>query len=260
MQATGTVANNGQAAGTLSFSRTGTLNRTSNKNGATIPLALDMAVSWANTGGNAATSISMGVTILDATGKQVANTVKSASTAPRYDGVRTTTTDTLVLAYPQGNGATYKISTGPSNCAISGSSASINDANSGNAEAYPTVYVTCDPNAAVQPTPMILFVKTTWGTSFPKGSMPGYGLSLSVKDATGLQIASGFAQQGQTMSGSVFTVTNSIAATYPRGSGASYALTTGSAYCSITGGASGSVNDANMCNAAAYPTVTVSCP
>ena len=256
---TGTVAQNGVDSGTLSFSRTGTLNRTNNS-GPPIPLALNLVVSWANTGGSAANSLSLGLAILDATGMQVANTSKSVSTAPRYDGVRTTTTDTFVLAYPQGNGATYKITTGPSNCAISGSSASINDANSGNAEAYPTVYVTCDPNSAVEPIPMILFVKTTWGTSFPKGSMPGYGLSLTVKDASGLQIASGFAQQGQTMSGSVFTVTSSIAAAYPAGGGATYTLTTGSAYCSITSGGSGVVSDVNKSNAAAYPTVTVSCP
>jgi hypothetical protein len=60
-------------------------------------------------------------------------------------------------------------------------------------------------------------------------------------------------------SNSVTTTTN-ISASYPKGDAARYSLTTGSSYCAITGGGSGSVVDANSGNAAAYPTVLVSCP
>jgi hypothetical protein len=256
--ANGTVSNSGTAAGTLTLSRTGALTR-NNNSGSAIPLLLNVVVSWANVA-NTVNSFGLGLNVFDSTGKLVSSSVKSESTAPRYDGVRTTTTDNIAVPYPTSGGSTYKLSVGTSNCAIDGSGGSVIDANSGNASLYPTVYVTCDASATVQPIPLLLFVTTTWGTSFPKGSVPGYGLALAVKDASGSQIAAGFVQQNQVMSGSTFTITNSIAASYPTGGGVTYALTTGSAYCSITGGGSGNVNDLYKSKPALYPTVTVSCP
>lgn len=261
--ANGTVSQSGQAAGTLALSRTGTLTRKTNQNNtaAPIPLLLSVTVSWANnSGSNTVTSLALGLNVFNSSGALVSSTVRSESTAPRFDGIRTTITDNIAVPYPTGIGATYRLSVGGANCTIDGGSGTINDTNSGKPAAYPTVNVTCDPNSTVQTIPLLLNVSTTWGTTFPKGSMPGYGLALAVKDASGHQVAGGFVQQTQTMSGASFTVTNNIAASYPRGSGVTYALTTGSAYCSITGGGSGTVNDANMSNAAAYPTVTVTCP
>jgi len=261
-KANGTVNIDGQPGGTLAFSRTGTLTTINSQNSTTssIPLLLNVVVSWANTGGNAVTSLPLGLNVFDSTGALVSSGVKSESTSPRSDGVRTTTTDNIAVPYPSGSASTYSLSVGPSNCTITGGSGSINDANSGNASAYPTVYVTCDPNATIVPIPLLLKVSTTWGTTFPAGSSPGYGLALMVKDASGHEIASGFVQQNMMMTGSGFTTTNNIAASYPKGSGVTFALTTGSAYCNITSGGSGSVVDANSGNAAAYPTVTVVCP
>jgi len=270
--ANGTVTMNGQAAGTLALSRTGTLTRKNNQSSTAspIPLLLNVAVSWANAG-NTVDSLALGLNIYDANGTLVASGVKSESTAPSSTGIRTTTTDNIAVSYPTGGGATYSLSVGPasSSCSITNGSGSINDTNSGNAGAYPTVYVTCDAGTtttAGPPIPLLLNVVTTWGTTYPS---PGYGLALQVKDASGNQIANGFVQQNVNLAtgtnGAVVgtTTTNAIAASYPKGSGVSYVLSAGSgpgAYCSITSGGSGSVNDANSGNASAYPTVNVSCP
>jgi hypothetical protein len=268
--ANGTVSINGAAAGTLSFSRTGVLTRKNNQSssGSPIPLLLNVAVSWANAG-NTVDSFALALNIYDSNGNLVASGVKSESTAPSSTGIRTTTTDNIAVSYPTGGAATYSLSVGPANCTITGGSGSINDANSGNAGAYPTVYVTCDAGAtatAAPPIPLLLNVVTSWGTTYPS---PGYGLSLQVMDANGNQIANGFVQQNVNLAtgtnGAVVgtTTTDNIAASYPKGGGVSYVLSTGSgpgAYCSITSGGSGSVNDANSGNAGAYATVNVSCP
>jgi len=269
--ANGTVSMDGTAAGTLAFSRTGVLTRKNNQSSTAspIPLLLNVAVSWANAG-NTVDSLALGLNIYDSSGNLVASGVKSESTAPSSTGIRTTTTDNIAVSYPTGGAATYSLSVGPANCTITGGSGSINDANSGKAGAYPTVYVTCDASASTAnpgpPIPLLLNVSTTWGTTYPS---PGYGLSLQVMDAKGNQVASGFVQQNVNLAtgtnGAVVgtTTTNAIAASYPTGSGVSYVLSTGSgpgAYCSITSGGSGSVNDANSGNAGAYATVNVSCP
>lgn len=263
----GTVAQNGQAAGTLALSRTGTLTRKNNQTStaASIPLLLNVAVSWANAG-NTVNSLALGLSVKDSTGALVASTVKSESTAPSSTGIRTTTTDNIAVPYPTGGASTYTLSVGPSNCTITGGSGNVVDASSGIASAYPTVYVTCDANAttAGPPIPLLLNVVTTWGTTYPA---PGYGLSLQVNDASGSGVAFGFVQQNVNLMGANgmvtgTTTTNNIAASYPKGSGATYTLSAGAgpgAYCSITSGGSGSVVDASSGNASAYPTVNVSC-
>ncbi len=261
----GTVSFGGQAAGTLSFSRTGTLTNNQNSSAAPIPLLLNVVVSWANNG-NTVSSLALALSAYDSNGKQVASTVKSESTAPLSTGVRTTTTDNIAVPYPTGGAATYTLSVGPSNCTMTGNSGSIVDAYSGKASAYPTVYITCDPTSVPltgggSPIPLLLNVVTNWGTVYPS---PGYGLALMVKDAGGNQIASGFIQQNVNLTNSsgvvmAATTTNNIAASYPKGSGVTYSLTTGSAYCTITGGGGGNVVDASSGNATLYPTVTVHC-
>lgn len=264
--ANGTVSIDGTAAGTLALSRTGTLTM-KHSTTSSIPLLLNVAVSWANAG-NTVDSLALGLNIYDSSGNLVASGVKSESTAPSSTGIRTTTTDDIAVSYPTGGAATYSLSVGPANCTITGGSGSINDANSGNASAYPTVNVTCDPNAttAGPPIPLLLNVSTTWGTTYPS---PGYGLSLQVKDAGGNQIASGFVQQNVNLATGTngatvgTTTTTNIAASYPTGSGVTYTLSAGSgpgAYCTISSGGSGTVSDANSGNASAYPTVMVSCP
>ena len=261
----GTVSFGGQAAGTLSFSRAGTLTNNQNSSAAPIPLLLNVVVSWANNG-NTVSSLALALSAYDSNGNQVASTVKSESTAPLSTGVRTTTTDNIAVPYPTGGAASYKLSVGPSNCTMTGNSGSVIDTNSGNANAYPTVYVTCDPNSVPltgggSPIPLLLNVVTNWGTVYPS---PGYGLALMVKDSGGNQIASGFIQQNVNLTNSsgvvtAATTTNNIAASYPKGSGVTYSLTTGSAYCTITGGGGGNVVDASSGNAGAYPTVAVNC-
>ena len=264
--ANGTVSMDGTAAGTLALSRTGTLTM-KHSTTSSIPLLLNVAVSWANAG-NTVDSLALGLNIYDSSGNLVASGVNSESTAPSSTGIRTTTTDNIAVSYPKGGAATYSLSVGPANCTITGGSGNINDANSGNASAYPTVNVTCDANAttAGPPIPLLLNVSTTWGTTYPS---PGYGLSLQVLDANNNEIASGFVQQNVNlmtgMNGAVVgtTTTNNIAASYPQGSGVKYVLSTGTgpgAYCSIASGGSGTVTDANSGNASAYATVNVSCP
>jgi len=284
--ATGTVTINGQPGGTLALSRTGMLTRKNNSSytGTPIPLLLNVTVSWANSAGsNTVTNFALGLNVFDASGALVSSTVRSESTTPQYNGVRTTVTDNIAVSYPTGAGATYSLSVGGANCTIAGGSGAISDANSGNPGAYPTVNVTCDPNSTVQTIPLLLKVITTWGNTYPA---PGYGLALAVTDPNGSGLAQGFVQQNivvpvsttttttslcggpflmdfvcTSMSGSnSVTTTTNISASYPKGAAAHYFLTTGSSYCAITGGASGSVVDANSGNAAAYPTVTVSCP
>jgi hypothetical protein len=287
--ASGTVAINGQPGGTLTFNRQGTLTRKNNQNnsGVSIPLLLGVSVSWANTGANAVTSLALALNVIDASGKLVSSVVRSESTAPRFDGVRTTITDNIAVPYPTGVGATYSLSIGGANCTLTGGSGAINDANSGNSSAYPAVGVTCNPGATATAIPLVLNVFTAWGSIYPA---PGYGLYLSVKDPNGGQLSSGFRQQnvvlptGSTgtvttttslcgavflmdfvctsVSGSTttaFTTATTISAAYPTSAGATYSLTTGSSYCRIVSGGSGIVVDANKNNPAAYPAVNVSC-
>ena len=264
----GTVTMNGTAAGTLALSQTGTLTIKTQTTNA-IPLLLNVAVSWANSS-TSVSSLALSLNVSDSSGNQVANTVKSESTALSFSGIRTTTTDNIAAPYPSGGASTYSLSVGPANCTIMNGSGSVVDANSGNANAYPTVYVTCDPNATTTgstsgpPIPLLLNVVTTWGTVYPG---PGYGLSLTVLDKNGNQVSQGFVQQNvnlvQNGVTTGTTTTTNIAASYPQGSGVTYTLSTGSgpgAYCNITGGGSGSVVDANSGNSSAYPTVAVSCP
>lgn len=141
----GSVTKNGIALGTLSLSRTGNfIGRRANPAIATIPLLLNVRVSWANAPGNSVSSLALGVNVFDASGTQIASAVKSESTPLRTDSVRTTTTDNIAASYPAGTARSYSTSVGPSNCAISGGSGAVVDANSGNAAAYPTVSVVCN--------------------------------------------------------------------------------------------------------------------
>lgn len=142
---TGTVTKNGVALGTLSLSRTGTfVGRRADQSMATIPLLLNVNVSWANAPGNSVSSLALGLNVFDASGTQIASAVRSESTPLRTDSIRSTTTDNISASYPTGVAKTYSTSVGPANCAISGGSGNVVDTNSGNAAAYPTVNIVCN--------------------------------------------------------------------------------------------------------------------
>ena len=144
---TGSVSSGGQTVGTLAFKRTGTfsVNPSSGSTSVnTIPLLLNMTISWANQS-NTANSIAVSISVTGTSGNQVASGVKATSEPPNGSGVRSSTTDNISVSYPQGGGATYSLSIGQQPCSItSGGSGAINDANSGNAGAYPTVNITCN--------------------------------------------------------------------------------------------------------------------
>ena len=256
--ANGTVTIGGSAAGTLTLSRTGTLTNNKDNSANAIPLLLNVVVSWANNG-DTVSSLALALSVFDSSGNQVASAVKSESTAPLSTGVRTTTTDNIAVPYPTGGASTYRLSVGPANCTMTGSSGTINDANSGVASAYPTVYVTCDPNAAQPVVPLLLNVNISWANT--STSVSSFVLGLRLVDASGNQIASGIKSESTALrtDGVRTTTTDNIAVSYPTGSASTYSLSAGS-QCLITGVSSGQVNDANSGNPNAYPTVTVVCP
>ena len=265
---TGTVSINGAAAGTLSLNRTGTLTRSvsgtgSGASGNPIPLLLNVADSWANNG-NTVSSLALSLNIYDSTGALISSTVKSESTAPLSTGVRTTTTDNISASYPSGGAATYSLSVGPANCTITNGSGTVVDANSGNAGAYPTVYITCDPNSQPSPPiPLVLNIVTSWANT--ANSANSLAMNLNVFDAQGKQIALGLksvTEGNAPPNGVRSTTTDSMAVSYTQGAGASYRVVMGPAaavVCSVTAGGSGPIVDANSGNAAAYPTVSISC-
>ena len=266
---TGSVSNAGQVVGNLALTRAGTFSVTppsSTATGTPIPLLLNLVTSWANLP-NTTNNIAVSISVSDANGSQLAFGTKSTSEPPNGGGVRTSTTDNIAVSYPQGSGKTYSVSVGQQNCSVAGGTGAVNDANSANAAAYPTVYITCDPNAlSSPPIPLLLNVTASWANVAQ--AVNGFGLTLNVSDATGRQIAmtnKGVFEGSANLSGVRSTTTDNIAASYPKGSGTTYQLVippdTGASAprCAITSGASGPVADANSGNAAAYPTVAVTC-
>ncbi len=150
---TGTVSVDGTVYGALSFSRTGTLmmNADAHSGGTggsgnsvdTIPLLLNVQVSWPANVGNVVSSFALALSVKDANGGVIASSIKSEANPLGAGAIANTTTDNIAVSYPTGTAATYSLSVGPSNCTISGGSGSVVDVNSGNASAYPTVAVTC---------------------------------------------------------------------------------------------------------------------
>lgn len=265
---TGSVSSSGTVVGTLTLTRTGTFSVTPpspTATGVPIPLLLNMVTSWANLP-NTTNSIAVSLSVADTTGAQIAFGNKSTSEPPNFSGVRTTTTDNIAVSYPQGAGKTYSVSVGQQNCTVSGGSGTVNDANSGNASAYPTVYITCDPNALpAPPIPLLLNMVVSWANTAQ--SVNSFALTMSVSDATGKQIANTVktASEGSLITTGIrSTTTDNVAVSYTKGAGSTYQLSiapgqTAATQCSFTGGASGVVVDANSGNAAAYPTVTITC-
>jgi hypothetical protein len=145
---TGAATNNGNIVGSLAFSRTGSFSVTPGMGSANnIPLLLKVSVSWANTA-TSVSSFALSLNVLDANGNQVANGIKAESTSLRTDGTRTTTTDNIAVSYPQGGGSSYKLQVNNpalnTPCTVTSGSGTVNDANSGNAGAYPTVSISCN--------------------------------------------------------------------------------------------------------------------
>jgi hypothetical protein len=144
---TGSVTNNGQIVGSLAFSRTGSLSVTPSTGTAdAIPLLLNVSVSWANTA-TGVSSFALSLSVLDAKGNLVANSIKSESTSLRTDGKRTTTADSIAVSYPKGGGSSYSLQVNnpalKTPCTVTGGSGTVSDAGSGNASAYPTVSISC---------------------------------------------------------------------------------------------------------------------
>lgn len=259
--ATGSVSSGGVVVGTLALTRTGTFNRAPG-GGKQIPLVLNIVTSWANLA-NTTNSIAVSLSVNDATGAQVAFGTKSTSEPPSSSGVRTSTTDNVAVSYPTGAGKTYTVSVGQQNCTVANGSGTVVDANSGNANAYPTVYITCDPNATPSPPiPLLLNVSTSWANTAT--SVSSFAVQTDIFDSTGAQIAFGVKSlvEGNHALGTRSTTTDNLAVSYTKGRGATYRITVGpatQAQCAITGGGSGAVVDANAGNAAAYPTLTLVC-
>lgn len=263
----GSVSRGGTVMGNVTFTRNGsfTLSPPTSATGPSIPLLLNIVTSWANLP-NTMNSIAVSLNVLDAGGAQLAFGTKSTSTPPNSSGVRSSTTDNIAVSYPTGAGKTYAVSVGQQNCTVANGSGTVVDANSGNANAYPTVYITCDPNAtASPPIPLLLNVSTSWANTAQ--SVSSFALRLDVNDSSSKQIAwanKPVSEGSPSSSGVRSTTTDNIAASYTKGLGASYQLSIppgqpAATQCSLTGGASGTVVDANSGNAAAYPTVTVVC-
>jgi hypothetical protein len=115
----------------------------------TIPLVLNLTITWANHG-NSASSINVTLNAYDVNGHQLGHYLKSEVEAPPNTGtgIPSQNTDNLAVSYPQGQGATYQIivnnpPTVPSPCNIANGSGSIDDSKSNNANAYPTVTLNC---------------------------------------------------------------------------------------------------------------------
>ena len=150
---TGTVTVGSTVNGSISFSRTGTLamnkggqsggSGTSGSSVKTIPLLLNVRVSWPANVGNVVSSLALALNVKDSGGKLVAGSIKSEVNPLGIGAIANTTTDNIAVSYPSGSAASYSLSVGPSNCSIAGGSGNVVDANSGNASAYPTVAITC---------------------------------------------------------------------------------------------------------------------
>lgn len=112
-----------------------------------LQLVLNVTVTWRNLG-NSANSTAVDAHVEDSSGSRIGNAVQSLSTPLRNDGVPTTTTGSVSVSYPKGNGARYAVTFGDGSssmngCTISNGSGPVVDANSGQAGAYPTVAVKC---------------------------------------------------------------------------------------------------------------------
>lgn len=112
-----------------------------------VQLVLNLTATWRNLG-NSANSTAVDAHVEDSSGSRIGNAVQSLSTPLRNDGVPTTTTGSVSVSYPKGNGARYAVTFGDGSssmngCTISNGSGPVVDANSGQAGAYPTVAVTC---------------------------------------------------------------------------------------------------------------------
>lgn len=140
---TGTLAQGATVYGNLTMSRNGNLTLRGSSSSNPIPLVLNVRISWPANVGNAVSSFSLALSVYDATGKQVASGIKAEHNPLGAGAVADTTTDNIVASYPQGGATQYSLSVGPVNCGISGNSGSVNDANSNNPGAYPTVTITC---------------------------------------------------------------------------------------------------------------------
>jgi hypothetical protein len=151
---TGTVSVDGAVYGSLAFSRTGTLTMnadsysggtgTSGQSVNMIPLLLNVQISWPANVGNVVSSFALSLNVNDPNSGLIAGAIKSEVNPLGVGAAANTTTDNIAVSYPEGTAATYSLSVGPSNCAITGGSGNVVDANSGNASAYPTVAITCN--------------------------------------------------------------------------------------------------------------------
>jgi len=112
-----------------------------------IPLNLNVRISWANTA-TSASSFSLSLDVFDSNQGQLGHTLQTEKTAVNSSGVRSTTTDNIAVSYPQGQGATYALTVNgpgvPNPCTMTGGSGPVIDAYSGNPNAYPTVSLTCN--------------------------------------------------------------------------------------------------------------------
>jgi len=104
---------------------------------------LNVAVAWPANVGNVVSSFALALSVKDSGGNVIASGIKSESNPFGAGAAANQTTDNIAVSYPSGSAASYSLSVGPSNCSITGGSGTVNDANSGNAGAYPTVAITC---------------------------------------------------------------------------------------------------------------------
>ena len=285
---TGTVLSGGVSHGDLKLSRDGVLQLHTSpgpvSGGTTppamIPLLLSVVDSWPNTA-TSASSFSIALNLYDASGKSVSGTSKSESTALSSSGVRTTTTDNLSVSYPSGGAATYQLTIGSTgnSCSITGGTRDangnsvftgpVNDANSGNASAYPTVYVTCvDLNPLSPPTatsPLLLPVSISWANTAT--SVSSFALALDIRDAKNNVVAGAVKSERISLntSGVRSTTTDSIAASYPVGVATVYQPRISNVKCSFVGGTIDTNGDSifngtiNASSSFQYPTLQVTC-
>ena len=282
---TGSVANGSTSYGSLTLSRTGILQSIGSGGTSTvnpIPLLLNVVDSWPNTA-TSASSFSIALNVYDASGKLVAGTAKSESTALSSNGVRTTTTDNIAVSYPTGGASTYQLTIGSTgnNCSITGGTkgangnsiftGSVNDLYSGNANAYPTVYVTCADLSTSSPAaalPLLLNVNISWANTAT--SVSSFALALDVRNAQGNLVAGSVKSESIALntSGIRSSTTDNIAASYPGGVATIYQPRISNSGCKFVGGTTdtngdsifnGTIVDASSGNANAYPTVQVTC-
>jgi hypothetical protein len=163
---TGTLTVNGQAYGTLVFSRAnGTAAAPSfvlHPGGASAPpisLVLNLTINWKNKGGSGSggysESLALDAHVDDSTGNRIASMVKPEQTYILFGTANIPpTTDNIALSYPQGTGMSYKVTFGSGlttmtdpggmTCSIANGSGTVNDAYQGDPSKYPTVTVTCN--------------------------------------------------------------------------------------------------------------------